>query len=63
MEMTKYDIKNYLEKIYNVNVAHVRTRIALGKTRRDLVKGYVTKEDDVKLAYVTLVNIINYVYI
>lgn len=57
MEMTKYDIRNYLEKIYNVKVADIRTRIALGKTRRDTVKGYVTKADDVKLAYVTLVSI------
>jgi len=29
--MTKVDIKNYLEKIYNVPVAAVRTRIQYGK--------------------------------
>lgn len=55
MEMTKYDIKNYLEKIYKIPVVDVRTRIAMGKTKRDLVVGYVTKEEDAKLAYVTLV--------
>ncbi|KAF7270539.1 mitochondrial ribosomal protein L23 [Rhynchophorus ferrugineus] len=54
MEMTKYDIKNYLEKIYNVSVVEVRTRIALGKTRRDPGLGYIVKDDDTKYAYVTL---------
>lgn len=55
IEMTRYDIKNYLEKIYNIPVVQVRTRIELGKTKKDQKYGYVTKEDDVKLAYVTLV--------
>ncbi|CAD7081373.1 unnamed protein product [Hermetia illucens] len=54
MEMTRHDVKNYLEKIYNVPVVNVRTRIALGKTRREPLKGFVLKEDDMKLAYVTL---------
>lgn len=56
MQMTKYDIKNYLEKIYNVKVADVRTRIASGKTKPDPGKGYIVKEEDEKLAYITLVN-------
>lgn len=30
--MTKYDVKNYLEKIYNVPVGVVRTRIQFGKS-------------------------------
>lgn len=55
MEMTKYDVKNYLEKIYNVPVVEVRTRIGLGKTKADLKQGYITKEDDTKYAYVTMV--------
>lgn len=55
MEMTKTDIKNYLTKIYNVPVVDVRTRIAMGKTKRDQVVGYVTKAEDSKLAYVVLV--------
>ena len=29
--MTKFDIKNYFEKIYNIDVAKVNTRIQLGK--------------------------------
>ncbi|GBP07704.1 39S ribosomal protein L23, mitochondrial [Eumeta japonica] len=52
--MTKYDIQNYLEKIYKVPVADVRTRIALGKFRRDPGKGYIIKDDDIKYAYVKL---------
>ncbi|XP_005179064.1 large ribosomal subunit protein uL23m-like [Musca domestica] len=54
MEMTKHDVKNYLEKIYKVPVMDVRTRIALGATKRDVTYGYVTKHDDMKIAYVTL---------
>ncbi|CAL7938853.1 unnamed protein product [Xylocopa violacea] len=52
MEMTKHDIKNYLEKIYNVYPIQVRTRIALGKT--NLRKPFLGKEDDMKIAYVVL---------
>ena len=29
--MTKFDIKNYFEKIYNIDVAKVNTRIQLGE--------------------------------
>lgn len=58
MEMTKYDVKNYLEKIYKIPVVDVRTRIDLGKTKRDHTVGYITKNDDMKLAYVTLVIIL-----
>ncbi|XP_063705415.1 large ribosomal subunit protein uL23m [Culicoides brevitarsis] len=54
MEMTKHDIKNYLEKIYEVPVKRVRTRIALGKVRRQQGVGTIIKDDDEKLAYVTL---------
>nr|CAD7455373.1 unnamed protein product [Timema tahoe] len=53
-EMTRFDIKNYLEKIYNVSVVEVKTRIVSGKTKIDQRQGFVTKEDDHKLAYVTL---------
>ena len=56
MEMTKHDVKNYLKEIYNVNVVDVRTRIDMGPTKRDLVVGYVTKDEDTKIAYVTLVS-------
>ncbi|XP_032678187.1 39S ribosomal protein L23, mitochondrial [Odontomachus brunneus] len=55
MEMTIYDIRNYLEKIYNVKVMHVKTRIALGKTKEDNRQwNAIIKEDDRKLAYVIL---------
>lgn len=54
MEMTRHDIKNYLEKIYKVPVMHVRTRIAIGEVVREPIKGYLIKKDDVKLAYVVL---------
>lgn len=54
MEMTRHDIKNYLEKIYNVPVKSVRTRIAIGEVKREPQKGYLMKKDDVKLAYVVL---------
>uniref|UniRef100_A0A336MED3 Large ribosomal subunit protein uL23m n=1 Tax=Culicoides sonorensis TaxID=179676 RepID=A0A336MED3_CULSO len=54
MEMTRHDIKNYLEKIYKVPVVNVRTRIELGKFVKDPIKQYIKKEDDLKLAYVVL---------
>ncbi|XP_053612122.1 large ribosomal subunit protein uL23m [Plodia interpunctella] len=54
MEMTKTDIKNYLEKIYKVPVIEVRTKILLGRFRRDYGKGYIVKDDDEKHAFVTL---------
>lgn len=54
MEMTKYDIKNYLEKIYKIPCVDVRTRIHMPKTRRDPGRGYVVKDDDIKYAYITL---------
>ncbi|KAL0109601.1 hypothetical protein PUN28_014567 [Cardiocondyla obscurior] len=54
MQMTKHDIKNYLEKIYNVNVIHVRTRIVMGEFIKDKLQGSIIKEDDRKIAYVIL---------
>lgn len=54
VEMTRHDIKNYIEKIYKVPVAQVFTRIASGETRQEVRKGYVIKDDDYKVAYVTL---------
>lgn len=55
LQMTKYDIKNYLEKIYNVRTVDVRTRISLGKTWKRPGEAYVIKEKDVKVAYAILV--------
>lgn len=62
MEMTKHDIKSYLTKIYNVPVVHVRTRIAMGEFRKEPHKGYIIKDDDVKIAYVTLPKDQKFVY-
>ena len=65
-EMTRLDVKNYLEKIYNVPVYHVFTRIVSGEVKKP---GFLDpeskttplyKEDDIKYAYVTLVSIENY---
>lgn len=41
-----------MEKIYKLPVVDVRTRIALGKTKREERAGYIIKEEDSKLAYV-----------
>ncbi|KAJ8951671.1 hypothetical protein NQ318_012212 [Aromia moschata] len=54
MEMTKHDVKNYLEKIYNIKCIDIRTRIHMPKTRRDPGKGYIIKDDDIKFSYVVL---------
>ncbi|XP_051155618.1 39S ribosomal protein L23, mitochondrial [Leptopilina boulardi] len=53
MEMTRFDVKNYLEKIYNIKSVNVRTRIKLGETSTKKT-GYVVKDDDIKIAYVVL---------
>ncbi|XP_074005589.1 large ribosomal subunit protein uL23m [Numenius arquata] len=54
MEMTKVDIKNYLEKIYNVPVAAVRTRIQYGANNKRNHKNQRVKKPDYKVAYVQL---------
>lgn len=50
--MTDWDIKNYLEKIYKVQVASVKSRILAGDLKR--VKEGLAKWEDYKIAYVTL---------
>ncbi|XP_068539527.1 large ribosomal subunit protein uL23m isoform X1 [Anas acuta] len=52
--MTKVDIKNYLEKIYNVPVAAVRTRIQYGANNKRNHKNQRVKTPDYKVAYVQL---------
>lgn len=54
LQMTKYDVKNYLEKIYNVPVADVNTVVQLGNIKKAEGKTYLIKEDDFRVAYVTL---------
>lgn len=56
-KMTQYDVKNYLEKIYDIPVVEVETKMVGGSIRPCVGKGYIIKDDDYKLARVTLVNI------
>uniref|UniRef100_A0A6G1SPA0 Large ribosomal subunit protein uL23m n=1 Tax=Aceria tosichella TaxID=561515 RepID=A0A6G1SPA0_9ACAR len=50
--MTDWDIKNYLEKIYNVQVIGIRSRIVGGDLHRSS-KG-LGKKEDFRIAQVTL---------
>ncbi|XP_060892535.1 large ribosomal subunit protein uL23m isoform X2 [Labrus mixtus] len=54
MEMTKCDVKNYLEKIYNVPVGAVRTRIQFGSNKKRNHLNQKVKQPDYKVAYVQL---------
>ena len=53
--MTKFDIKNYLERIYNIPVARVNTHIIYVAFQRDHRNRRFKPKDDFKLAHVTLV--------
>ena len=53
-EMTDHDVKNYLEKIYNVPVMNVKTWINSGKTHDHKYYQFLYKDDDYKMARVTL---------
>lgn len=55
LQMTKNDIKNYLEKIYKIPVVDVKTEVRMGEFFRDPVKKYVKKKDDYRVAIVTMV--------
>ena len=52
--MTKFEIKEYLVKLYNLPVSHVHTAIYEGKRRQDPMSGRRTKDPDYKKAYVYL---------
>lgn len=52
--MSNHDIKNYLEKIYKVPVAEVRSAIVAGNCRPWRKNAYIIKEDDFRRAYVKL---------
>ncbi|XP_006051535.1 39S ribosomal protein L23, mitochondrial isoform X2 [Bubalus bubalis] len=54
MEMTRVDLRNYLERIYNVPVAAVRTRVQHGSNRRRDHRNVRIKQPDYKVAYVQL---------
>lgn len=54
-QMTKYDIKNYLEKIYQVPVQSVATEMVRGKERKHPTYGFnIQPEDNFKMATVQL---------
>lgn len=50
--MTDWDIKNYLEKIYNVRVAGIKSRIMAGELHKSSFG--LGKKEDFRIAYVTL---------
>ncbi|XP_030221468.1 large ribosomal subunit protein uL23m [Gadus morhua] len=54
MEMTKCDVKNYLEKAYSVPVGAVRTRIQFGSNKKRNHLNQKVKQPDYKVAYVQL---------
>jgi ribosomal protein L23 len=60
--MTKYDVRNYLEKIYKIEVKSVHTIVKCGTIKRAPGKLYLIKENDYKRAIVTLVIINIYIY-
>ncbi|XP_068964723.1 large ribosomal subunit protein uL23m isoform X2 [Petaurus breviceps papuanus] len=54
MEMTRVDLKNYLQKVYDVPVAAVRTRIQHGSNKKRDHRNVRIKQPDYKVAYVQL---------
>ncbi|XP_039600469.1 39S ribosomal protein L23, mitochondrial isoform X1 [Polypterus senegalus] len=54
LEMTKCDVRNYLEKIYNVPLGPVRTRIQYGTNKKRNHLNQRVKHPDYKVAYVQL---------
>ena len=62
-EMTRVDVKNYLERIYKVPVLNVKTINTIGRTfvspyqkNEPGTEGELFKDKDIKLAIVTMVN-------
>ncbi|XP_033629860.1 39S ribosomal protein L23, mitochondrial-like [Asterias rubens] len=54
VQMTKFDVKNYLDRLYNVPVAKVNTQIVYVAFKRDHRNRRFKPKDDFKLAHVTL---------
>ncbi|XP_075996839.1 large ribosomal subunit protein uL23m [Genypterus blacodes] len=54
MEMTRCDVRNYLQKIYNVPVGAIRTRIQFGSNKKRNHLNQKVKQPDFKVAYVQL---------
>ncbi|AWP08728.1 putative 39S ribosomal protein L23 mitochondrial isoform 2 [Scophthalmus maximus] len=57
MVMTKCDLKGYLEKIYNVPVGTIRTRIQFGSNKKRNHLNQRVKQPDFKVAYVQLLSV------
>ena len=56
-QMTDADIKQYLEKIYKVDVSHVKTFLKKGEEEKHRIYGYgIGRERDPKFAYISLLN-------
>jgi large subunit ribosomal protein L23 len=53
--MTKWDVRNYLEKIYKIPVINVKTHVKCGDIKRAKGKFYLIKEEDYKQVIVDLV--------
>jgi large subunit ribosomal protein L23 len=58
--MTKWDVRNYLEKIYKIPVINVKTHVKCGDIKRANGKLYLIKEEDYKKVIVDLVCILLY---
>jgi len=54
VQMTKWDVKNYLEKIYKIPVINVTTHVVCGDIKRSKRKAEMIKMDDYKRAIVDL---------
>jgi len=54
MQMTEHDIHQYLTKIYKIPVKNIRVDIEEGIARKAHPGNYLVKDDDTKVAYITL---------
>ena len=52
-QLSKVDIKDYLSRLYNINITDVRTMNYLGKVKKD-ENGRVQKRPDFKKAIITM---------
>lgn len=59
LQMTKFDIKEYLEKIYHIPVMGINTQIFEGKRRRTYTdpKKSFSQEPEYKIAWISLKDI------
>ncbi|KAH9423698.1 54S ribosomal protein L23, mitochondrial [Dermatophagoides pteronyssinus] len=63
VQMTSFDVKNYLEKIYKIPVMHVKTRVVCGEIKKaKSAKPYLIKEDDYREAIVDLPKHVQFEY-